>query len=72
MPVCVRLHILNAQAFNKDEDTMPGIGKHSRELVIRLLHCNPLDRLGNVTEGAAAVMAHPFFGVLTSASARMC
>jgi hypothetical protein len=68
------MHLLtfDIQAFYKDEDIMPGIGQHARDLVIKLLHCNPLDRLGNVTDGAAAVMKHPFFGVLSSASTHMC
>eukprot|EP00953_Heterococcus_sp_UTEX-ZZ885_P025022 13629-Heterococcus_DN1.PRE.2 len=59
-------------AFYKDEDIMPGIGQHARDLVLKLLHCNPLDRLGNVTDGAAAVMKHPFFGVLSSGTASRC
>jgi hypothetical protein len=51
---------------------MPGIGQHACDLVLKLLHCNPIDRLGNVTDGAAAVMKHPFFGVLSSGTASRC
>jgi hypothetical protein len=51
---------------------MTDIGKQARDLVLKLLHWNPLKRLGNVHDGPAAVLAHPFFSVQCKESVSVC